>query len=874
MKNQQPIPPKLFLRFFRWFCHPGMLDYIEGDLLEVYERNYKTLGKRKADWRFTCDVLLLFRPGIIRPRKPYESTNTFGMYQSHFKIGWRRLLRNKEYSLINTVGLVLSLTCCILIVALINHHTGFDDFHFKQDRIYRIVTEQHRETISYTNSVPSPLGNVFRENHSYGEEVARMYHEKDVMIVLEKNGEKILFKEPNGFAFAEPSFFDIFNFPLLIGNQKTAITDPNTAIITENIAKKYFGEENPIGQVISYDNKIPFTITGVLKDFPVNTDIKPEIFVSYASFKDFNSWMASENAWGGITGGMYCYTRLREGVAPEEVEKSFTQYVKQYRPNSKNVHHYRLQPLNEVHFDGRYGGVMEKSDLWTLAAIGLFLLITASVNFINLATAQALKRSKEVGVRKVLGSFRSQLFWQFIVETGLITAFSVFFALLAAYLSVPIVNSYYHSQVPQDILLNPILILFSLGLIVLITLLAGIYPAMILTGFKPVLALKGKITQHQLGSFNTRRSLIITQFAISQVLIIGMIVVMHQMRFARQADLGFQKESIVMVDIGSDSLNQQKSLKTEFLRLPGVEMISMCYAAPASTSNWSNSIRFDQDSEEVNFRTNMKLADADYLQTFNLELVAGRNIYPSDTVREVVVNEALLEKLGITAYDEALGKIVYANGGSMAGPIVGVVKNFHDQSFHNEISAALIAPASHMYASYAIKLNGKSALATLKDLEKLWKKQHPDQLFEYSFLDEDISKFYEAEDRMLKGIQVFSFIAIFIGCLGLYGLVSFMVNQKTKEIGIRKVLGGETTQIIWIFGQEFLLLIGTAFLIAAPIGWFLMNNWLQDFSFKIKLEGWIFLITLASSFLIMAVSVGYQVLKAAFINPVVSLKSE
>lgn len=873
MKNQRPFPPKLFLRFFRWFCHPGMLDYIEGDLFEVYERNYKALGKRKADWKFIKEVLLLFRPGIIRPRKPFQNLTPMSMYKSYFKIGWRTLLRNREYSLINMAGLALSVTCCILIFALVKYHGRFDDFHQNSDRIYRIVTEQHRETISYTNSVPSPLGNVFREEQTLGEKVARMYNETDVVVSIEKDGEKILFKELNGFAFTETSFFEIFNFPLLKGDLETALSEPNQAIITESLAKKYFGEEEAMGKEIFYD-KIHMTITGILKDLPPNTDIKPEIFVSYSSFKEFNPWMASEDAWGGITGGMYCFTLLREGVDPEEVEAALAPLVKRFRPDSKNVHHYKLQPLSEIHFDDRYGGAISKSDIWTLSAIGFFLLITACVNFINLATSQALKRSKEVGVRKALGSFRSQLFWQFIFETGIITTFSVVLALVSAYLLVPIVNSYYQSEISTNLLMDPKIILFSLGLIALITLLAGFYPAIILTGFKPVMALKGKITQHQLGGFNTRRSLIITQFAISQLLIIGMIVVMHQMRYARQADLGFQKESILMVYLGNDSLNQLKSLKSEFLRLPGVENITMCFTAPASSSNWGNSIRFDQDPEEVAFRTNMKLADEDYLETFDLELVAGRNFFPSDTVREVVVNEELLHKLGYADVEEGLGKMVYANGGRMSGPIVGVVKDFHDQSLHSEISAALIAPASNMYSSYGIKLNGKSAMATLKEIEALWKEYNPDQLFEYFFLDEEIARFYEAEDRMLKGIQVFSFIAIFIGCLGLYGLVTFMVNQKAKEVGIRKVLGGGVNDIIWIFGQEFVRLVLIAFLIAAPIGWWFMDGWLQDFEFKIKLDIWTFAITVGASLLIATLTVGYQVLKIAYINPVLSLKSE
>ena len=874
MNQRHPNPPKLFLRFFRWFCHPRMLDYLEGDLLEVYERNLDTLGKRKADWHFIKDVLLLFRPGIIRPRKPYQNLTPYGMYKSYFKIGWRTLLRNKEYTLINIAGLALSITCCILIFVLVKHHMSFDDFHQDKDRIYRVVTEQHRESISYVNSVPSPLGMVLRENHTYGEKVARMFHDSNAVITFERNGEMQMIKEADGFAFTEPEFFDIFNFPLSKGNIKSALTEPNTAILTERLARKYFGEQNAIGQVITYDNQISFTITGVLEDLPSTTDIKPEIFVSYASLAEYNPWLASDDAWGGISSGMYCYTKLRRGVSAAEVEEALAPYVKQHRPESKNVHHYKLQALSEIHFDARFGGAMEKSDIGILIAIGIFLLLTACVNFVNLATAQALKRSKEMGVRKVLGSFRTQLFWQFIFETAIIATVSIFIALIAAYALVPYVNDFFSTQIPVNFLTDGTLVLFIVGLDVLITLLAGCYPAFILTGFKPVAALKGKLSMQQLGGFNTRRSLIVVQFAISQVLIIGVIVIMNQMRYTKQAELGFDKESIVMVKLGDDSLNTMHVLKNELLRLPSIEMVSVCYAAPASSDSWNNSIRFGNDSEEVSFRTNMKLADADYISTFDLELLAGRNLTPSDTVREMVVNEAMLQSLGITSYEDALGQMIYANGGSMAGPIVGVVRNFHDRSLHAGISAALITTASTMYSNYAIKINGNSVKATLEEIQKLWEEQYPNKMFEYSFVDDEIAQFYTAEETLLKGIQFFSFIAIFIGCLGLYGLISFMISQKTKEVGIRKVMGGGVTHIIWLFGQEFVRLILIAFLIAAPIGWWFMNQWLQDFEFKISLDVWTFALALGSSIIISALTVGYQVLKVSYLNPVISLKTE
>jgi len=874
MKNDRISPPRLFLSFFRWFCHPRMLDYIEGDLLEVYDRRFKERGKRKADWGFIKDVLLLFRPGIIRPRRPIQSLTPYGMYRSYFKIGWRTLVRNKQYAVINVAGLTLSLICCMLIFTLIKHHLAYDDFHKDSDRIYRIVTEMHQEGVSYRNSVPSPLGETFRDEHTLAEEVSRVYAIEDALITVQKENEVVKFKEPQGLSFTEASYFNIFNFPIKTGNISSALSAPNTAVLTERLAEKYFGVSNAIGETIWLNNTIPFTITGILENIPANTDFKQEIFVSYPTLKDYNEWLASPNAWGGITGGMYCYALLRPNVSASQVEEVLKPYVKKFRPDSKNVHHYKLQPLSEIHFDGRYGGAMGKSYLWGIAAIGIFLLLTACVNFVNLATAQALKRSKEVGVRKVMGSLKGQLFWQFISETAIINVISIFIAGIVAYLLIPLVNNFFSIDIQAKAFLDGSFFLFAFSLMVLVTFLAGFYPSFILTGFQPIAALKGKLSQQQLGGFNTRRTLIVLQFAISQVLIIGVLVILNQMRFTAKSEMGFDKEAILMVQRGSDSLGIMNSLKDEFLRIPGVEKVSLCYMPPASVSGWNNSIRFDNSPEEVNFLTNMKLADVDYLSTFGLELVAGKNLSPSDTVREVLVNETLLKKLGLGSPEDALGKLISANGGAMNGPIVGVVKDFHDQSFHQDIGAVLIATNSQLYEHFAIKLNPETLSSSIDKIGAIWQERYPEKVFEYEFLDESIASFYQTEETILKATQFFSLIAIFIGCLGLYGLVSFMVTQKTKEVGIRKVMGGGIGHIIWLFGKEFVRLVLIAFVIAAPIGWYLMGNWLKDFEYKIQLDIWTFIMAIVSSLVIAALTVGYQVVRAAVVNPAISLKTE
>jgi putative ABC transport system permease protein len=795
------------------------------------------------------------------------------MIKNYLKIAIRNLKRHKAYAFINVFGLALSMACGILIFTLVNYHLSFDNFHTDSDRIYRVVTEQHRDKISYTNAVPTPLGKVFRNDYSYGEKVARVAAFNDQLISFKKGSENKKFQEPDGVSFVEPEFFDIFNYPLAEGNKQLVLVEPNTAIVTEKIAKKYFGNDNPLNQVIRVDNRVDFKITGVLKDLPENTDRRSEIFLSYATLKAYNDWLGSDGAWGGINSGMECYIKLLPNIKPYQAEIALQTYVKKFRPNSKNIHHYRLQPLSDMHFNAQYGGPMEKRNLWILTFIALFLIITACINFINLATAQAMNRSKEIGIRKVLGSLRGQLFWQFITETFFITLTAAIVAIGLSILALPFMNDWFQAHMRINPVTNPTLLIFITGLIVLVTFFAGSYPGLILSGFRPIMALKSKVTQSHIGGLNTRRSLIVAQFAISQVLIIGMIVIGIQMRYSKQSDMGFTKEAIVMIPVatGSTALSSN-TLKNRFAEIPGVEKVSLCFSPPASSSNWSTSMRYENNAEDEAFRVNMKSADEDYLSTFELQLVAGRNLLHSDTSKEYLANELLAEKLNLKSPQELIGKSIMING--VKAPIVGVIKNFHDQSFHQDITPLCITSSNEQYNSYAVKINMAKAKTILAAIDKTWSETHPDQIYSYQFVDDHIARFYETEDLMLKLIQAFSLIAILIGCFGLYGLVSFIAAQKTKEIGIRKVLGGTIMHILWMFGKEFSKLILIAFVLAAPIAWWLMNNWLQDFKFRINISVWIFIGTILITTLITGLTVGYQSIKSSLANPVKSLRTE
>jgi putative ABC transport system permease protein len=793
------------------------------------------------------------------------------MIKNYFKIAIRQLKRNKIYVTLNVMGLVLGVTSAIIIFALVNYHLSFDNFHQDKEQVYRIVTEKHRDVIAYDVGTPNPLGINFRKEYNYAEKVARICGLSNQVISVQNQSEIKKFMEPNGVAFVEKEYFEIFNFPLLEGNVHSALTELNSVILTEKLAKKYFGSDNAIGKMIKVDNRLDLKVTGVLKDIPINTDSKHEIFVSFATVKSFEEWYANEDDWSGMSSNMRCYVKLRSNTSIALIESELFKYSEKFRKGNKNTHHYRLQALNDIHFNPNYNGVISKQTLWILSFIGFFLIIIACFNFVNLATAQALHRTKEVGIRKVLGGRKLQLFWQFMTETAVITLTSVCLAIGLAYVLMPTVNALFKVQITFRVFSNIPLLLFIALLSIIITFISGAYPGLIVAGFNPIKALKGKLSQQSIGGFNIRRSLIVFQFAIAQILIICMIVMANQMYFTRQIDLGFNKDAIVMVPAVSFD-KKSRTLKEQLLQISGVESISICNDAPASVqTNSGTNMLFESRTEHENFRFINRSADADYLKTFKMELVAGRNLLPSDTVREYLVNEMLAKKMNLKPQD-LIGKSITVYGSK--APIVGVVKDFHDFTLHSDIRPVFIAPFGGDLNQFAIRLNSNDARGTLKAIEKTWSKMYPERIFEFKFLDEEIANFYNSEETMFSLLKVFTSIAIFISCLGLFGLISFIALQKTKEIGIRKVLGSSIKQIVWLLGKEFLKLVGIAFLIATPIAWFAMTRWLQDFAYHIQMHWWMFVLTGLFAILIALITVSFQAIKAAISDPIKSLRTE
>ncbi|MDB5159014.1 MAG: FtsX-like permease family protein [Mucilaginibacter sp.] len=791
------------------------------------------------------------------------------MIKNYFKIAWRNLKRNKAYAFISVTGLALGVTCGILIFTLISYHLSFDNFHKNSDRVYRFYTEWHDETVGKASAVPQPMGKAYRANFNLSEKTARIISFSRTLITLPGKDIK-KFEEKDGVAFTEPEYFDILNFPLVQGDKKNILAKPNQALITENIAKKYWGTSNAIGNIIRLDNKISFTVTGILKDLPANTDRKQEIYVSYANLDEYTDKGREQN-WGGVYSGSQAFTLLKPNVSVERVNTALAQLVKMnFKGRDAKVWNFKIQPLSDIHFNADLDGYADRKYLWALFFIGLFLIITACVNFVNLATAQALNRAKEVGIRKVLGSLPHQLFWQFIAETALITLVATIAAVILAEVSLPMINNLFQSKMQFNwALLGPFILVITL----IVVFLSGSYPGLVLARFQPILALKSKLSQKHIGGFSLRRVLVVVQFSISQVLIIGTIIVVTQLHYSQNTDLGFNKNAIVMVPLPTDDLSKMNTLLNRFNEINGVEKTTLCYSAPAAQSNSTTGVNYDHRAEDEHWGINVKAGDVNYLSLFGLKLVAGRNFFQADTTRELLVNETFVKKLNLKPND-VIGKILSIDGRHTTAPIVGVVKDFYNYSFHTEISPICISPNYHNYSNVALKINMHSANSSLASIEKIWNNTFPEELYSYSFLDDSIAKFYEMDNILLKLIEAFAAIAILIGCLGLYGLVSFMAVRKTKEIGVRKVLGASIQHILWLFGKEFCKLLLIAFFIAAPIAWWAMNNYLKDFVYKISIGPSIFLLSIASTFIIAAITVGYRATVAAVTNPVKSLRSE
>ncbi|WP_188315964.1 ABC transporter permease [Chitinophaga agrisoli] len=794
------------------------------------------------------------------------------MLSHYYKTGLRNLLRNRTHFFVNITGLAIGFSAFLLIFMVLAYEQSFDNFHPKKDRIYRAVRISNNPGDGeYRTGVPFPVTSALREEMPQIAAAAAITAEYDVQVIVPgPDGSAIKkYKEAKGVFLAEPQFFHLFNFPLAEGDVNTALKEPNTLLLTKALATKYFGGwQTAVGKTLNVHG-LAMRITGILENPPVNTDFPLGMVFSYASLN------ADMNDWGSITDVNYCFIQLRPGYTPAQIDALMPAFMSRHIKADQRGYDLHLQSLEDMHADKRFGNFSGRTfskDLVTaLRLIGFFLLVVACVNFINLSTANAINRAREIGVRKALGSNRGQLLLQFFGETGITCLLAMTGAIIISLACIPFLNSLLDIKLSLNILKDPAAILFMLAALAGVTLLSGFYPALILSGFNPVSALKGKITTSAGKGVSLRRALVVLQFVIAQVLIIGTLVVISQMNYFRNKDLGFSKAAIVTASIPHDSLNRTKFilLQNELLAAPGVEGLSFSSFVPMGDGGWATDIRL---TENTNMVVNMKPADTAYAKLYNMQLLAGRMYFSSDTMREYVVNETLLRKTGLGSPEAAVGKIVTVAG--RRGPIVGVVKDFHNHSLRDPIDPIVMTAANQMYGLTNIKIAPGKAKQALAAMAAIWNKLYPDYVFEYNFLDQSIANYYKQEDQLSQLFKVFAGLAIFISCLGLYGMVSFMAGRRKKEIGIRKVLGAPVSSIVVLLSREFTILIAVAFCIAAPLAWYFMGEWLQQYTFSIRLGAGFFVVTLLSSVIIAWVTVGHSAIKAAIANPVKSLRTE
>ncbi|GAB3798934.1 ABC transporter permease [Spirosoma humi] len=801
------------------------------------------------------------------------------MFRNFFRISLRNLWRNRKITLISIVGLSIGLACSLVIFLLVSYMFSFDRYHAKADRTYWVVTDIRQENIVPTDATPRPMGDVLRQEFPFVETAARLENvSRRIMAVPDgKGGFLKKFDESRNLCFTEPQFFSVFDSEWLSGNPKTALAAPNTVVLTERYAQKYFGSTNPIGKVLRFDNQANLTVTGLIKNLPSNSKLRYDAFISYATVPTLlgaGGEQAMQN-WADVF--TVCFVTLREGTPVERLLDTFPVIQRKYltKPEAKKLAFHAI-PLPELDHMPQYGGRSPKLILYVLIVVGLFLVLASCINFINVATAHALKRAKEVGVRKVMGSSRWHLVGQFMVETTLITLAAVLLAMVLAYLCLPMLNSAL-SVMNTDIsivsLFRPDSLRWFVALIIGVILLAGLYPSLVLARFNPVAALRGRLTTQQVGGVSVRRGLIVTQFFISQLFIIGVVVMMAQVRHLQKADLGFQKEAILTVPIPASNALKQDVVRARMEQIAGVEAVSLGADPPAAYRRLPVAFTYDTHTQPEKFPTVVKVGDKNYVPLYGIRLLAGRNFRNNDTTnKEALVNETMVRELGLRSPNEVLGKRINLWGGDKI--VIGVVRDFHLSSLNQRIPPATILNYYRENRMASLKLNPTTIPATLKAIETTWNGLYPEHVFKADFMDDLLNNFYMTEQILLGLAQVFSLIAILIGCLGLYGMVAFMAESKTKEIGVRKVLGASPKQLLWLFGREFSRLVLIGFALAAPVGWFVMKGWLQGYVYRIDFGWWVFAITLGIATLITALTVGYESLKAARMDPARSLRTE
>ena len=810
------------------------------------------------------------------------------MIINYLLTAYRTFRSARVFSLINIFGLAIGISATLVIYLIVHFDLSFEDFQPNRDRIYRVVTDDHFDGESFSFSgVPFPLPAAARKDLTGITEGAAIWS-TSARVTIARPGQPYVIKEQNHITYTDAHYFKLFKFYTWLAGSGEALDAPYHVVLSRDRAAAYFPGLTPaevIGKRILYGDSTTAVVTGVVSDPPLNTDFSWQEFISIATITHTSlRQYANPEDWTGIIGSSQFMVELAPGTSPSSIDRQLTRLRKKFlEPEAAGQYIHHLQPLADIHFNARYDTfyqrIANKPTLYGLMLVAAFLLVLGCINFINLTTAQAARRAKEIGIRKTLGGSQRQLLFQFLAETFLLTLLSLALSLVLTPWLLHIFSDFIPPQLHLDLYHQPQLWLFLLILLLTVTFLAGFYPAWVLSRFKPVVVLK---SQAYTGSNTTRSALLrkvltISQFVIAQAFIMATLIVGRQLHYSLTADLGFKKDAIADFNVPytfGNPDNKRFLLLDRLRSIPGIEQASSGGPTPSSGGTMTNDLRYTDGKKNIRMQVQVRFGDSNYIKVYHLPLLAGRNLNASDTIREFIINRSYCTILGFKNPADALGKIVMNGNASI--PIVGVIPDFHQSPLHTPIKPLVIACSRNdqFFIHLALQPGANHWNATMARVEKAYKDIYPSQDFTFEFLDQAIARYYVAEQQLSRLLQWATALTILISCLGLAGLVIFTTNVRTKEIGIRKILGASVTAIVTLLSKEFVNLLLIAFVIAAPVAWWVLHRWLEGFAYRVPVSWWIFPLAGGAMIAFALLTMSIRTIRSAMANPVDSLRSE
>lgn len=812
------------------------------------------------------------------------------MFKILIKTIWSHLNNNKTYAALNIGGLAIGIGCSLVIYKIIAYESSFDSYHTNYENVYRLIREYKDpiEGVKYYAAQVHPLGEAVRNDFPGVDAVMTFYAAKGQVSIESSNGSIQKYQENTGLVYAEPNIFKVFDFDFLAGDPSSAIADMGSVVISSSLAQKYFNLSpmevgEALDRVLIINNKRALQVSGIIADPPKNTDLPFKIIANYKDQTISNPYFKDGIDWQEGSSATNCYLLLSSELSVTDFEDQLPDFYNKYNTENNPLdQRYVLQPLSELHsglcnnYNKRQ--VSTKS-LMVLGLIGLFLIIIASINFINLSAVQATKRFKEIGIKKIFGENKTQSIFQFLLESVFISYIAAFIGIFIAHFLLIYLEDIIGSNLNLDLLTNPNTLIYLVLAATSIGLLSGLYPAMIIARMSTSGALKTSLSLKTSSlSLSVRRTLVVIQFTISLVLIIGTLVMNRQLNYFLSKDLGFNKEAILLATLPDSNKDKLELLKTKLLNYPGIEMVSFGTRSPLADWRVNNVINYPT-LEKDEYYANLKTADEDYLKLFKLRFIAGQNYSRIKNNGEVVVNRKLTKLLGFNNPQDAIGERFEYGGNKIEFNIVGVVEDFHAQSLQKGMENVIFSNLTFNINEMAVKINPATLKQSghqqaIKIIQPEWDTVFPEDIMNYTFFDEKIASLYKEEKNTSNLIQLFAIIAILIGSLGLYGMISYVIRSKTKEIGIRKVNGAKVSEILIMLNKDFVKWVAIAFLIATPIAYYAMSKWLENFAYKTELTWWIFALAGIIALFIALITVSWQSFKAARRNPVEVLRYE